>query len=180
MDGTIAIISFWGWMSASPHPPHLNPHLYNFPMNSSALAPFVISTLNSIYLGALPMFVGWRLHRLEQDIPVSPGERKSTYAIMACVTALQVVESLKGAYFGMEYFEKQTIFNIIGRLGTRITMNIVAEVAHILTFVVVSMRLTQLVSPITKENGKWNMEIIAGYTILASRIICPILMLGNE
>jgi hypothetical protein len=99
---------------------------------------------------------------------------------MTCVTALHIVESLKGAYFGMEYFEKQTMFNIIGRLGIRITMNIVAEAAHILTFVVVLMRLTQLISPITQENGKWKMEIIAGYMILALRIVCPILMWCNE
>jgi hypothetical protein len=145
---------------------------------NNVLTPFVVATLNSIYLGALPLFVGWRLKRLEEDVPVTRGERKTTYAIIACVTALHIVEGMKGAFFGMEYYNQTEVFSFIARAGIFAAMNIVAEIAHVLTFAVVLMRTIQLVTPPQQfeEESKMNMEVIGAYTLLASRIFCPFLM----
>jgi hypothetical protein len=145
---------------------------------SSAFVPFVVSTLNSIYLGALPIFVGWRLKRLEQDVPVTRGERKATYAIIACVTFLHIAEAMKGAYFGLEYNHREAIFAFIGRSGLHFALNTFAELGHMLTFAVVLMRTIQLVTPPQQfdENTKMNMEVVGAYTLLVSRILCPLLM----
>lgn len=152
-------------------------------MDSASPAQFAVALTTSTFLFPLAFFVAWRLASANRDYPLTTKELRTGYAIIACVAALSSVECIKAVMFGVYFFDisTATVFTVFGEFGLFIALQIVAEVAHLLTYVAVLWRLNDLIVPPKQLNDGAGNEInqLAAYILIVVRICVPAGMIGN-
>ncbi|KAJ3268676.1 E3 ubiquitin-protein ligase hrd1 [Terramyces sp. JEL0728] len=143
-----------------------------------SISAITASTIAAAVLGALPIVVGYRFKKLQEDRSVSQNERRITYLITAALVFLHLSEALKSVYFGMLY--EQTKFLLFGYLDFNALLNVIAffsEVGHILVAALVLFRTIDLIVPARQygtDDSAFDFRTIVAYSALVVRALCPL------
>jgi hypothetical protein len=118
---------------------------------SNSVKPFVLATISGALLAPLPLFLLWRL---KANANATTFDIRITYTIILCIALLNIAESAKASYFGLEYYNYELLFNLMqvftkvsDRTKIRLIAFISSELAHMLFKAAMFQRWIELLQP---------------------------------
>ena len=78
-------------------------------ITTTSLVPFGFAAASATLLGLFPIIVGRRIAILSYDVTASKSARYTLYSIFAAVIGLHLSEAMKGALFGLQYYNDNSI-----------------------------------------------------------------------